>query len=151
MKKLLLILSIPLLIGCAKKDNTNKVIFVKYNESGTLTEVEPIKMKEVAIENKIDSLFYVGSETCSGCIELRGKLSKWCSDNKGTIYYIPSSTINSENLHYITESAVGEFGWQDKQTLPVVFFFKGGELIISTGYDNTMKSIDQYVGVLPQN
>lgn len=151
MKKLLFVLVIPLLIGCSKKESVNKIIFVEYNESGTMTEVEPIKMKEVAIDNKIDSLFYVGLETCSSCVELHGKLNKWCSENKGTIYYIPSSSINDENLHYITESAVGAFGWQDKQTLPVVFFFSQGELLISTGADNTMKNINKYVGVLPQN
>lgn len=122
-------------------------MYVEYNESGALVTATPEDMLDKGITKAIDSIFYIGLETCSSCIKLHEELSNWCNKNKGTIYYIPSSSINDENLHYIQESTVGEFAWADTQTLPIVYFFTKGSVLIATNEKNTMKNINNHVSV----
>ena len=147
MKKLALML-IPLaLFTSCNQSKKNIRMYVEYNPSGELVRRPPNDMYHFGVTDQIDSVFYVGVDTCSACIKLNEDLTKWCQKNKGMIYYIPFDWINEGNLHFIEEATEGPFQWQDNQRLPVVYFFTKGSVLVSTDEKNTIKTLNSTVGV----
>ena len=146
MKKLALLIPFVLLTGCTNYKK-NILMHIEYNQSGALIEATPADMYQFGVTDSIDSVFYVGMESCSTCKKLHADLTKWCEKNKGAIYYIPFETINNENLHYITDATEGPFKWEDNQTLPVVYFFSKGSVLVSTNEKNTIKTLNNNVSV----
>ena len=148
MKKVLTVLFIlPFLLACKEKPYDGPKITVEKDDSGALTEVEPITMFEVAFTNKIDSIFYIGDDSCSACQKLKPQLEAWVQVYKGKIYYIPFQSITSENVQYIYDSTVGYYQWAEDSSIPATYFFMQGEVIIKGSSDNTMNFIKKYVAV----
>ena len=142
-----LLIVVPFLFSCTKRQYTGPKLHVEYNESGALIEVLPDDMFERAFTNKIDSIYYIGDDSCTACQKLKPQLNAWCEVNHGAIYYIPLNTITDENEHYIVDSTVGYYCWEDKKVVPTVYFFMQGEVILGGDSSNTMKFLIEKVEV----
>ena len=148
MKKLIpLLLVVPFLFGCKEKKYTGPKITVERNETGELVDATPETMFSVAHENKTDSVFYIGDETCAACKQLKPQLEAWVKAYNGTIYYIKFNTITSENMQNLYDATEGYYKWSESTPVPVTYFFMQGEVIVQGDSTNTMKFLNKYVTV----
>ena len=149
MKKIYsLFLALPLLLACNQK-YTGPKIKVEYNATGDLIEVAPEYMYNHAFVDKVNSIFYVGDDSCSGCAKLKPQLKGWCSVYYGAIYYIPWKSVTEENEHYLIDSTnEGLYAWKHGDSVPAVFFFMEGYVVIRTGENDTMSYLTNHVEVV---
>ena len=152
MKKLAcLLLVVPFLFACKEKPYTGPKMHVEYNESGELIDAVPETMFQKGFTDKVDSIYYIGQDGCSACDKLKPQLSAWCEVNKGAIYYIQVSSITPENEHYISDSTVGYYSWDDRKVTPTVYFLMQGEVVFAGDETNTMSFLMKKVDVVSQN
>ena len=146
--KVLVLLIIPFLIGCKEKPYDGPKITLDYATEGTLINSSVLHMKELAFDNKIDSIFYIGDETCAACVEFKPKLMTWCSQNHANIYYIQVTEMTEEDSNMLTDLTVGSYyEWKDKNTIPATYFMKQGEIVFRGESSNTINYLNKYVAI----
>lgn len=148
MKKLVLLLIIPFLIGCSQDNQyKGKKIELQYVEEGSLVVVDAKHMFDEAFTNKNDSIYYIGDDTCKACQSLKAQLTFWCKEKHANVYEIKYTKVDSEALKYLIDATVGYYGWTEKSSVPAVYFFMEGEVITRSDEENTIKYLNEYVEV----
>ena len=148
--KYLTFLLIPFcLIGC-KRDDSYKgdKITLDYVEEGHLVESNVPEMKVNAFDNKVDSIYYIGDDSCAACADFKPKLVTWCAQNHANIYYIKFTEMTQEESSMLTDLTVGSiYEWGEKNTLPTTFFMMRGTLVFRGESSNTVSYLKKYVTV----
>ena len=147
--KPLLVLTIPFLIGCTGNDKyTGTKITLSYVEEGGVVDSSVSEMKTIAFDNKVDSIFYLGDDTCASCAEFRPKFAAWFVQNHANAYYIRVTDMTKEESDLLTDLTVGSYyEWKDKNSIPAVYFMMQGEIMFCGDSSNTMNYLSKYVAV----
>ena len=147
--KALLLLTIPFLIGCTSNDKyTGPKITLAYAEEGKIVDSSVQEMKTIAFVNKVDSIFYLGDDTCASCAEFKPKLVSWCAQNHANIYYIKVAEMTKEDSEMLTDLTIGSYyEWKDKNSIPSTYFMMQGEVVFCGDGSNTMNYLSKYVTV----
>lgn len=147
--RVLLVLTIPFLIGCKNNDKyTGPKITLAYAEEGVLVSSNVQEMKTIAFDNKTDSIFYLGDDSCASCAEFKPKLVTWCAKNHACIYYISVADMSAEDSSLLTDLTIGSYyEWKDKNTIPSTYFMMQGEVMFCGDSSNTLNYLSKYVAV----
>ena len=146
--KVLVLLIIPFLIGCKEKPYDGPKITLEYAEEGKLISSNVTQMKDLAFDLKIDSIFYIGDETCAACVEFKQKLVTWCSQNHADIYYIQVTEMTEEDSNMLADLTIGSYyEWKDKNTIPTTYFMMQGEIVFRGESSNTINYLNKYVAI----
>ena len=150
MKKIIkLLLFAPLLIGCSsEKPYTGQKIALPYVEEGQLVDSSVSEMKTVAFDNKTDSVFYIGDDSCAACVTLKKDIAGWCSLNHANVYYIHYSEVTESDLSTLVDITDGYYQWSEDTSIPAAYFMMMGEIIFRGSADNTLKYLNRYVEVI---
>ena len=146
-----LLLFAPLLVGCTtEQPYKGPKLQLQYVEEGTLVTSSVQEMKEVAFDNKIDSVFYIGDDDCSACSNLKSNITNWCSNNHANVYYIEYTSLNTDDLNLLESiTKDSDYDWNaEKASLPATYFMMQGYIIFKGASDNTMKYLKRYVEVV---
>lgn len=100
------------------------VIPILSSKNSIFKEINFSKFKEV-LKNEEFTFVYIGSPSCSHCIEMKPYLGELYQDYKVDIYYLNSSKISSSDISYIEalDDRLSSFG------TPTFLFIKGGKII----------------------
>ena len=149
MKKFIpLLLLTPLLFGCtSEKPYTGQKIVLDYVEEGTLVDSSVTEMKEVAFEQKIDSIFYIGDDDCSACLTLKQDIAGWCKLNHANVYYIHYSEVSQSDLSTLIDITEGYYQWSEEASIPATYLMMMGEIIFRGDSTNTLKYLNRYIEV----
>ena len=152
MKKIFrLFLFAPILLtGCMnEKPYNGQKIALDYVEEGTLVNSSVSEMKTIAFDNKVDSIFYIGSDECTSCVTLKKDIAGWCVTNHANVYNIDYSSVTAEDLAMLKEITAEDtsYNWTDESSIPAVYFMMEGYIIFRGGTTNTIKYLNRYVEV----
>ncbi len=100
------------------------VVPILSSKNSIFKEINFSKFKEV-LKNEEFTFIYIGSPSCSHCIEMKPYLGELYKDYKVDIYYLNSSKISSSDIAYIESLDVKltSFG------TPTFLFIKGGKIV----------------------
>ena len=151
MKKVLFVLTlVPFLFGCASKQDNNPKIKIQRVNEGKMVVVNAKHMFDEAFSSKINSIYYIGDDTCSSCKQLKPSLEAWCKANYAYIYEIKYQDIDEEGFSYLQQATVGYYSWSENSSVPTVYFFMGGEVVMKGSSDNTMNILTKYIEVVSE-
>ena len=128
MKKILIVLTMLLLVGCGSP---------KY------TEINYEELKE-KLDNKDTFVLLIGSDTCSACASFETTMKKVMSDTKIEIFYVNLHNLSDEDYSKIYSKFV-------VVSTPTTIFIKDGEetstynrIVGAVKYEEVIDSLKQY-------
>ena len=149
MKRLALLLIVPFLVGCSHDNQyKGKKIELQYVEEGSLVVVDAKHMFDEAFTNKIDSIYYIGDDTCKACQSLKTQLTFWCKEKHANIYEIEYTKVDEDGLKYLIDATVGYYGWTENSSVPATYFFMQGSVVFKGDDQNTVQYLNKYVEII---
>ena len=139
---------IPFLLGCTSNNEyKGKKIQLEYEENGSVVIVNAKHMFDMAFTNKIDSIYFLGDDSCKACQSLKTQLKFWCAEHHASVYEIVYTNVKDEELNYIIDATVGYYGWTENDSVPATYFFMQGTVVFRGDDQNTVQYLNKYVEV----
>ena len=158
-KILLSLALLPVLCSCTILPDYNNGLKVQItaSENGGLIETAPSEVYEYLITSSNSGLLYLGSSTCSTCIEASKQLDAYGKKNDLMIMSVEMNGITEENYQYLfdttsfTGAAFALPSYGEDLYLPVLYLFLGldeGSGVVSTCDNYFVDFLRKYVEVV---